>query len=175
MMILNDEIIKNIKNDIVSFAITETEKFLTEKSGEVFYAFAFDLNAAYGEVNLCFNSEEYFQKTLKYYQNQSDSCIYHSYEEIKNLKYNTGDWEYQCFSTIYPIDETCLEQLYHTSYEDGSYSHVLTKIIHIFSECLTLFKQTDTYKKIPKTEDFIAFTIDHDEDVEDALMRIGKY
>lgn len=175
MMILNDEIIKNIKNDIVSFAITETEKFLTEKSGEVFYAFAFDLNAAYGEVNLCFNSEEYFQKTLKYYRNQSDSCIYHSYEEIKNLKYNTGDWEYQCFSTIYPIDETYLEQLYHTSYEDGSYSHVLTKIIHIFSECLTLFKQTDTYKKIPKTEDFIAFTIDHDEDVEDALMRIGKY
>mgnify|MGYP000867196279 CR=1 FL=1 len=175
MMILNDEIIKNIKNDIVSFAITETEKFLTEKSGEVFYAFAFDLNAAYGEVNLCFNTEEYFQKILKYYQNQSDSHVYHSNEEIKSLKYNTGDWEYQCFSTIYPIDETYLEKLYHTSYKDGSYSHVLTKIIHIFSESLTLFKQTETYKKIPKTEDFIAFTIDHDEDVEDALMRIGKY
>lgn len=174
-MILNDEVIKNIKNDVVSFAIEETEKFLTEKSGEVFYAFAFDLNAAYGEINLCFNTEEYFKKTLKYYQNQPNTHTYHSHEEIKNLKYNTGDWEYQCFSTIYPIDETSLEQLYQKSYDDGSYSHVLAKIIQIFSECLTLFKQTETYKKIRKTEDFIAFTIDHDEDVEDALIRIEKY
>ncbi|ODQ05927.1 MULTISPECIES: DUF4303 domain-containing protein [Enterobacterales] len=174
-MTLNDEVIEKIKNDIVSFAITETEKFLTDKCSEVFYAFAFDLNAAYGEINLCLNTEEYFQKTLNYYQNKSGGNNYHSQDEINSLKYNTGDWEYQCFGTIYPINETYLEQLYQKSYEDGSYPHVLTRIIQIFSECLTLFKQTETYKKIPKTEDFIAFTIDHDEDVEDALMRIGKY
>ncbi|MCT6516569.1 DUF4303 domain-containing protein [Proteus vulgaris] len=174
-MTLNDEVIEKIKNDIVSFAITETEKFLTDKCSEVFYAFAFDLNAAYGEINLCLNTEEYFQKTLNYYQNKSGGNNYHSQDEINNLKYNTGDWEYQCFGTIYPINETYLEQLYQKSYEDGSYPHVLTRIIQIFSECLTLFKQTETYKKIPKSEDFIAFTIDHDEDVEDALMRIGKY
>ena len=33
------------------------------------------------------------------------------------------------------------------------------------------FKKTDVFEKIPKTSDFIAFCIDHDEDVKEALER----
>ena len=39
----------------------------------------------------------------------------------------------------------------------------------IFSECLQLFTQTEVYQAIPKTDDFIAFSIDNDEELPDIL------
>ncbi|MEQ4923943.1 DUF4303 domain-containing protein [Proteus hauseri] len=174
-MLLNQMLINKIKQDVVSFAIEETENFLKENEGKIFYAFAFDLNAEYGELNLCFNTKEDFNKTLQHYQNSNSSCDYRSEEEIQNLKYNTGDWEYQCFSTIYPISENELTAIFQKLPNDDLLSKFIEEIVQIFSECLTLFKQTETYQKIPKTTDFIVFTIDHDEEVEEALSRLDRY
>lgn len=173
-MLLDKQTIEKIKQDVVSFTIEETENFLIKHKGKVFYAFAFDLNAEYGEINLCFNTEDDFSKTLQYYQNANSLHGYSSKEEIQSLKYNTGDWEYQCFSTIYPINENVLTTIIQ-SLNDNSLPKFIEELVQIFSECLILFKQTETYQKIPKTADFIAFTIDHDEEVEEALLRINTY
>ncbi|MBF2631754.1 DUF4303 domain-containing protein, partial [Listeria seeligeri] len=53
---------------IVNFAIEGVEKFLQENPELTYYAFAFDCNAEYAEINLCVNTEEAFAEILAYYQ-----------------------------------------------------------------------------------------------------------
>ena len=92
---------EKIKKQIIDFAVQEVENFLKENPDLEFYAFAFDCNAEYAEVNLCLNTESNFQETLEDYQNGEYAKYYKSEQEIKDLKFNTGDWKYQCFDTLY--------------------------------------------------------------------------
>lgn len=163
-----------IKRQILDFTIHSVEDFLTKNPNTEFYAFAFDCNA---EVNLCFNTEIEFQKTLDYYQTGEYSQNYKSEKDIKNLKYNTGDWEYQCFDTVYVLSESELESIFSQLPDDDykSWNLFSHHLLDLFSESLIEFTQTETYAKIPKTKDFIAFCIDHDEEVEDAIERCSRY
>jgi len=88
------------KNHLLEFTKEEVKKFLELYPHKVFYAFAYDCNAEYAEVNLCFNTEEDFLETLESYQKGEYSEHYKSEESIMELKYNTGDWNYQCFATL---------------------------------------------------------------------------
>lgn len=45
-------------------------------------------------------------------------------------------------------------------------------MMEIFWAVLREFEQTDLFRQIPKTKDFIAYCIDHDEDPVDALAKI---
>ena len=53
-----------LKSELLEFTEKGVEKFLNENSNLEFYAFAFDCNAEYAEVNLCLNTENEFQKTM---------------------------------------------------------------------------------------------------------------
>ena len=44
-------------------------------------------------------------------------------------------------------------------------------MLHLCEEILADFRKTDTFQNIPKTEDFVSYCIDHDEDPADALAR----
>ncbi|MEG7759807.1 DUF4303 domain-containing protein, partial [Listeria monocytogenes] len=77
-----------------------------------YYAFAFDCNAEYAEINLCVNTEKAFAETLARYQNGKYSENYQTEEEIQELKYNTGDWKYQCFDTFYVFSEEELTAIF---------------------------------------------------------------
>ncbi|MCL1088573.1 DUF4303 domain-containing protein [Shewanella profunda] len=171
-MQLNKALIASVKQDVVAFAVSEVEKFLEEHPDKIFYAFAFDCNAEYAEVNLCFNTENDFQRRLLEYQSGSWADSYQTDEEIRDLKFNTGDWEYQCFSTIYAVAEDVLNEIQNALPDDDytAWEKLVQEIVALFSACLILFKQTETYKRIPKTADFIAFSIDHDQDVSDILV-----
>ncbi|WP_226372129.1 hypothetical protein [Selenomonas timonae] len=46
-------------------------------------------------------------------------------------------------------------------------------MLQLCDEILAAFRETDVFKRIPKTADFISFCIDHDEDPADALARAG--
>ncbi len=65
-----------IKNKLLEFTTKRVVKFLKENPKLKFYAFAFDCNAEYGEVNLCLNTESEFKQTLKNYQ-KGDSPQYY--------------------------------------------------------------------------------------------------
>jgi hypothetical protein len=60
-----------IKKQLLDFSINGVENFLNEHSDLEFYSFAYDCNAEYGEVNLCFNTEKDFKKTLESYQQEN--------------------------------------------------------------------------------------------------------
>jgi hypothetical protein len=165
-----------LKKTIVEFATRGVQKFLQEHPGLVFYAFAFDCNAEYAEINLCLNTENDFSKSLLYYQ-AKNSKNYQSEEDIRDLKFNTGDWEYQCFDTLYVLTEKQLNMILQTMPEDDyqTWQTFAQDLILLFTEALNEFSQTGVYKDIPKTADFVAFCIDHDEDLEDAWGRMKLY
>jgi hypothetical protein len=168
---------KNIlKKKILDFTINGVEKFLEENPELQFYAFAYDCNVAYAEINLCFNTPEDFQETLFYYQNSGSGEGYKTEEDIKELKYNTGDWEYQCFDTLYIYSREELDSIYNNICHESEelWNEFLNKLLDIFCEVLLEFRQTAAHKAIPKTKDFIVYCIDHDESFEEAEQRMIK-
>ncbi len=165
---------EKIKTDLLTFTIQGVENFLFKNQNLEFYAFAYDCNSEYAEVNLCFNTELDFKKTLEHYQKGEFSKYYQSENEIKDLKFNTGDWDYQCFETTNVLSEEQLTKIFNDLPDDDykSWNEFIEYLTKIFCECLIDFTKTETYKKIPKTNDFLAFCIDHDEDFEDAIERL---
>jgi hypothetical protein len=165
---------EEIKKSLLDFTIKTVEKFLKENPKLEFYAFAYDCYAEYAEVNLCFNTEKAFEKTLKNYQTRKFSRVYQTASEIENLKYNTGNWEYQCFDTTYILTEEQLNEIFNDLPDDNyaSWKKFVEKLMELFCECLIDFAKTETYRKIPKTKDFKVFCIDHDEDFENVIERL---
>ena len=158
---------QQLKQAVVDFAVRGVEQFLQEHPGLEFYAFAFDCNAEYGEVNLCLNTEADFEETLRKLQASAKSESYstgdyQSAGEIRGVRYNTGNWEYQCFDTMYAFPD-----------QQGELSRKMAKrMLTLFQEALRDFTRTEAYQKIPKTPGFLVYCIDHDEDVDDALRRV---
>ncbi|PIT12832.1 DUF4303 domain-containing protein [Snodgrassella alvi] len=168
-----------ISKKILDFSINGVEKFLIQHPELRFYAFAFDCNVEYGEINLCFNTEHAFSKVLNRYQNGDFAENYRTTEAIYQLRYNTGDWEYQCFDTLYVFSEEELENYFNKLYPNdvnddyGAWKAFANSLLDLFTKQLVEFSKTDIFKKIPKTNDFKFFCIDHDEDIEEALQRMN--
>ena len=176
---------EKIKSQILDFTIKGVEKFLKENPDLEFYAFAFDCNAEYAELGLCFNTETSFQETLKNYQ-KGEFAVYYktevserykTEEGIKSLRYNTGDWEFQYFDSLNVFSNDELDKIFSQLPDDDykSWVEFVSNLLDLFTESLVEFAKTKTYAKIPKTKDFICFCIDHDEDFDDAIERIKKY
>jgi len=143
--------------------------FLQKHRDFTFYAFAFDCNAEYAEVNLCFNTEEDFTKTLYSYQNGKFSESYKTEQAIYELKYNTGDWKFQCFDTMYILEEDEMAEIYGEDIEEQ-----VNDFMQIFRNVLLDFSLTSEFNNIPKTNDFKILCIDHDEDIEQAELEFNK-
>ncbi|MGE8343485.1 MAG: DUF4303 domain-containing protein [Flavobacterium sp.] len=167
---------QKIKKDLIDFTDQRVKEFLDNNLNLEFYAFAYDCNAEYAEVNLCFNTMEDFGKTLHNYQNGRFSENYKTDEAIKGLKFNTGDWEYQCFDSINVLSEEELNNIYNDLPDDDykSWNIFMEELMELFCECLIEFRNSGVYNSIPKTEDFVSFCIDHDEDLEDATERLER-
>jgi len=158
-----------IKKKILDFTINGVEKLLQENPDLEFYAFAYDCMAFYGVINLCFNTEEEFQKSLIYYKGKYPTH-YDADKDVLRLKYNTADWVFPMFETL---DFFSREEL--TTFQDEeNVDELIETLLETFCECLIEFTATATYKKIPKTADFIVFCVDHDETFEDAQKRFEK-
>lgn len=172
---------ETIKAKLLAFTIERVEQFLAENPDLEFYAFAYDCNAEEAEVNLCFNTETDFQKTLKKYQEGDYAEYYQTEEDINDLRYNTGDWEFQCFDTIYILSDEELQGIFNELYPENKkvedyalWKEFMESLMTFFCEVIIDFTKTETYKKIPKTADFISYCIDHDEDVQTAFARLEK-
>ncbi|KAF2079410.1 DUF4303 domain-containing protein [Flavobacterium sharifuzzamanii] len=165
-----------LKKQLIDFTIQGVAEFLKNNSSLEFYAFAYDCNAEYAEVNLSFNTMEDFNETLKDYQNGRFSENYKTDEAIKNLKYNTGDWEYLCFDSINVLTEEELNKIYNDFPDDDykSWNIFVEELMELFCESLIEFRNSKVYRSIPKSKDFISFCIDHDEDFEDAEKRLER-
>lgn len=159
---------ESTRKKILDFTTEKVNDFLGAHPSEIFYAFAFDCNAEYGEINLCFNTEESFEKTLKEYQSGPYAESYKKKEDIIDLKYNTGDWAYQCFNTIYCATEEELSSIF-----GADIDLQIKEIMGICWAALTEFQKTSVYVRIPQTKNFISYCIDHDESPLDVIKSKG--
>lgn len=166
-------------NKIVTFAENGVEKFIKEHPSLTFYSFAFACNAEYGEINLCFNTEAAFSEILSYYQDRYPEN-YTSSENIQDLKYNTGDWKYQCFDTMFVLEEEELSAIFSEIYPDEvndnylAWDQFINELLDLFTESLIRFSKTKVFKNIKKTDNFNFFCIDHDEEVLEAFKRMER-
>ena len=159
-----------IKQQLLEFTIQTVEKFLKEHPELEFYAFAYDCFARYAQVGLCFNTIEEFDETLQrsqeHYPQYSQTA-----EQINEIKYCMGGWEFQGFDMIFVQQ---IDDIYDQLPEDDEQSknEFIESVMILFSEAILEFTQTDTYKAIPKTQDFIAYAMDHDENFTDIIPRM---
>lgn len=152
------------KEELVPLLEKALAAFLDAHQGERYYCFALDCNAAYAEINLCLNTEEAFEDFLNRYRQGPCAGPSESPEDLLDLRYNTGNWKYQCFETFYTLEEDRLQARY------GDDEEALLRDMTAFNhDLLKRLLATDAFRRIPKTDDFRVLCIDHDEDVAEAL------
>lgn len=161
-----------IQERLKEFTIKSVEHFIREHPEKTFNGFAYDCNVEYAEINLCFNTDEYFQNTLRSYQNGSNKRHYLKEENITKLRYSVGDWAYQCYDSVDVLSPEELEtQTGHLTNEEWSLA--MDQLLADCTQTLIDFTQTPTYALIPKTDAFIVLCIDHDEEMDEAIERIN--
>jgi len=147
------------------FSVRAVQDFAKFHKDEQFYAFSINSSG------LCFNSEEEFAKTLelssKHYLNKYNNEI-----AILNLKYDTGNWEYQYFVDLNDgegFDDELYSDHYHIPFENKNMNE--EQLADLFSKTpyhqamsLLLEKLNDAniFELLNKTQDFKAFLSEHD-------------
>ena len=59
--------LKEIETKLIELSTIALNIFAKENQDKIFYGFGFDVDATYGQVLLCFNTEDDFKKTAQYY------------------------------------------------------------------------------------------------------------
>ena len=140
---------------MTSFAEEQIKSFLKNHKSEVFYAFAID------DGLLCLNSLSEFEKTLKTYQNSN--AEYNEPDEIDELKYNTGDWEYQGFATLNEApgyNRRLYNKFYNLGFYGGSEEGLKkTKYYIAMNAIINNLKNNQVFNSTQITENFKSFVV----------------
>ncbi|MGX7151081.1 DUF4303 domain-containing protein [Enterococcus ureasiticus] len=142
-----------------NFLTDSIDNFLLDHSDETFYAFALDCNIhEEGEINLCFNTVELWQETTSYYTNKGYTKI-----QLDEMKYASRDWdENQRVASIHLFDDWVEDE------QD------IEMVLEWLCQQMILLTDSETFERIPKTEDFKLLVYDHDESPSDSQERFEK-
>ena len=163
---IKEELLERRLRWLVAELSNDTEEFLAAHPELKFYSVGLDCNSEYGTMLLCFNTQEEFEKTLFEYQNGDFADSYQTAEDILDLKFNTGDWEYQDVASYQVFSSDELMAMF------GDDIDSLIECMMDFNyKVLRAFVATEVFKIIPKTSDFQPICLDHEDDVLEALER----
>lgn len=163
---IKEELLERRLRWLVAELSDDTEEFLAAHPELKFYSVGLDCNSEYGTMLLCFNTQEEFEKTLFKYQNGEWGDSYQTAEDILDLKFNTGDWEYQDVSSYEVFSSDELMAMF------GDDIDSLIECMMDFNyRVLKAFVATKEFNLIPKTADFQPICLDHEDDVLEALER----
>lgn len=137
---------------LTEFAINKISEFAKKHPNETFYGFSIDANL------LCLNSEEEFQKSLKYYREKFGG--YDTDELITDLKENTGDWEYQGFAEFdensgFDMDE------YNEHYHEDEDLQLTSDYAKSMNKVVENLKESGVFELLKKTDAFYVNRIEH--------------
>jgi hypothetical protein len=156
---IEDEVIQGFDLDkMFVTAKNAIEAFAKDHTQEIYYAFSIDSSL------LCLNSLE----KLKYYQEKYPEH-YSTPENIEDLKYNTGDWEYQGFFDLNDgFNEALYSEHYNIPFENTGLSKkelddLFNKSLYhkAMSALLKKIQDSKVLDSLNKTDDFKAFLSEH--------------
>jgi hypothetical protein len=176
--------LKEIEDILFSLSIKTIQLFAQTHKEEKFYGFGFDVNVDYGEVLLCFNTEEDFQKIAKDYIEKWN----YSEEDIEQLRMNFGDWKYQGVNldldyikdwslwSNYKKDIQSYFSSLFDMYESNKAIEESQKFSELFLECiihvLIRLENNGVFNLINRENNFITLVINHDEDEDEFMERM---
>lgn len=142
-----------------NFLTDSIDNFLLEQTDETFYAFALDCNIhEEGEINLCINSVELWQEITTYYTNKGSNQ-----SQLDDMKYNARDWdEDQRIASLHLFDDWV------------EADQAIEIVLEWLCQQIVLLTDSETFKRIKKTEDFKLFVYDHNENPSDSQERFEK-
>lgn len=163
---------------LLDLSSNAVKRFAAEHEDKRFYAFGFDLNAAYGDVLLCANTEIDFEETSRRYIQKYG----YTETELAGLKKNFGDWRYQGFNLDYegwnerwgPC-KAAIESFVHSADCDEEVSNFLTDLIRTCSIVLLELEGRGLLKQLHREPGFYIQCLDHDENEDEAEHRFEKY
>ena len=150
-LIASDEEEKFDTNKLCNQLSEIIENFAKEHPEETFYALTIEGNS------LSLNSEESFDKTLKRYQTESPE-YYSDADDIEDLKFNSGDFEYQGFAFLtkgfvyHEYDEHC--NLDWNGRASSNYTIAMEALIK-------KLKDQKVFKPLKITKDFKVLQVEH--------------
>lgn len=163
---MKDELLQRKLQWLLNKLSDDTKDFLEENPELTFYSVGLDCNSEYGTVMLCFNTEDEFQKSLAHYRQGKYADMYQTPEDILDLRFNTGDWEYQDVASYEVFSEQELQLMFGDDLESQ-----IECMMDFNYQVLKAFTKSPIYQQIPKTKDFQPICIDHEDDVLEALER----
>jgi hypothetical protein len=144
-------------SEMTKIAAAAISEFATAHLDETFYSFAIDANM------LCMNSLEQFQKTLAYYQKKYPDD-YSSDEDVRDLRENTGDWEYQGFfhlEEMHGFDDTLYDEHYELAGSSEEGRDMDTAYAKAMTELVAALIAQNAFKDLKLASDFTATWVDH--------------
>jgi hypothetical protein len=169
-----------IENDLYSLAVQCLTEFADAHADERFNAFGFDCNAEYGNVLLCFNTEEHATATASEYAEKYG----YGPEEIGSLRRNFGDWKYQGFNldlaTWKPWreHEDAIEKYLNAGIEDdfdeAEDEDLIGALMACFCRTVVRIEKSGVLDRVQRTSGFIIQAVDHDESPEETDERLEQ-
>jgi hypothetical protein len=142
---------------LAAISVRAIAGFAASHQQETFYAFAIDANL------LCLNSVEAFESCLQHYRKKYPAH-YQDEEDVQSLKYNTGDWAYQGFATLW--DEDGFNSLLYSEHYDAgamedheamrtsAYAAAMDRL-------LAILREQNPFHLLKTTEDFQIRRVEH--------------
>lgn len=169
----------NIRRVLLELSVNAIRRFADEHKSERFYAFGFDLNAAYGDVLLCTNTEVAFEKTAQTYGKRSGYTV----DDLAELKKNFGDWHYQGFNLDYeewderwrPISQSIDDYVFADEADEKEVDRFLSELIRTCSFVLLELKKSGVLGQLNQEPGFYIQCINHDENEDLARQRLEEY
>lgn len=159
------------KSLLIDHFRTNLENFAKTVNNKEVYAVVLDSHATYGTVNMRWNTVFDFEKRVeKFYASYTEDRL----NGISGVKYSVGDFYYE--DSIQPneiktfglsYDETITN--YFDNEDDHSLNELMEKFINVLVEILDELKPT--LSLLNKTDNFIAYIVEHDEDVDTYIRR----
>ena len=162
-----------VEKTLYDASLAALTRFAAEHLAERFYGFIFDVNADYGEVLLCLNTESALAEWARtHYPEYSTAKV----EE--QLRWNAGDWEYQGFNTDEPYSNEWEKSWSETkdriavaALEDDD---VCEEFLESVCRVLIRLERSPAFLRIQREAHFKTLVSDHDEDLEDSRERLAR-
>jgi len=163
---------KQFKKYVFQMCETFIQDFSQSEGNRNVYVFALDVQEDCGSVQICLNTEEGFDESVK--NNYSD----YSEKKLKGLsgvKYSPGDFSFLDFGEgLKEYDDWCINFEKYTDSlidDDSKYVKALEKLSDVLVDVLD--DLSESFKSLDQTKDFIAIHFFHDVIAEttEALIR----